>query len=89
MRLAVKNRIIVIEMKVVPKMVLKTEILLIFSIDIEPAGGPDVADVVVEIYRTRRSPATNIGSDLGAPHDGSQRVKGDELGDGTLRPVIR
>ena len=78
-RLAVKNGIIIVEMKVVPKMILKTEILLIFSIEIATPEGSDVADVVAEINRTRRSPATNVGSDLGAPHDG---VKGPNMARG-------
>jgi hypothetical protein len=69
-RLAVRNRIIVIEMKVVPETILKVEILLIFSIEIAALEGFDVTDVVAEINGTRRSPATKIRSNLGAPHDG-------------------
>jgi hypothetical protein len=88
-RLAIKNRIIVIEMKVVPKAILKTEIFFIFTIKIAAPEGPDVTDVVAEINRTRRSPATNVRSDIGAPRGGGRRVKRDKLRDRTLRPVVR
>jgi hypothetical protein len=88
-RLAVKNRIIVIEMEVVLETRLKAEILLIFSIEIVAPKGSDVTYVVAEINGTRRSPATKIRSNLRAPHDGGRRVKGDKPRDRTLWPVIR
>jgi len=63
-RLVVENKFIIVEVEIVPELILKAEIPLIFSIEIATLERMDVPDIMVEVHGTRRSPATRVGSNL-------------------------
>jgi hypothetical protein len=60
-----KVRVIIVEVKVVQKTILKVEILVILSLEIVAPIRVNVLDIVMEVGRTRRILATMVGGSTG------------------------
>ena len=66
-------------------MILKPEVLLIFSIQVASSHGSDLPDIVTVVDRLERSPSiSRIRSNLGLLHKRRISIKLDKLMDGIL-----
>jgi len=87
-RLTLENGIVEVEVKVMPKPILKAKILLIFSIEVAALEGSDVTKIMAEVHGMRRSPATKVGSNIWTTHHMSRSIKGNKTSDRTLRAIV-